>query len=168
MAEISVPAVLFLLFIVVQRLSELFLAKRNTRLLMEKGAVEVGASHYPFMVTLHTCWVLCLVLFGYDQPVIWAWLGLFAVLQIFRVWILATLGERWTTRIIILDEPLVRAGPFAFVNHPNYILVVLEIFVAPMVLGLFWVAVVFSILNAAMLAVRITAEERALSHLRQS
>ncbi|MEM9105880.1 MAG: isoprenylcysteine carboxylmethyltransferase family protein [Pseudomonadota bacterium] len=168
MSEISIPALLFLLFIIVQRISELFLAKRNTRLLIQKGAVEIGASHYPVMVTLHTGWVVCLVLFGYDQSVIWTWLVLFAVLQIFRVWILATLGERWTTRIIILDEPLVRSGPFAFVNHPNYILVVLEIFVAPMVLGLFWVAVVFSILNAAMLTVRISVEERALSHLRKS
>lgn len=162
----TIPATLFLLFIIVQRLGELVLAKRNTRRLMEQGAVEVGASHYPIMVALHTCWVVSLVVFGYNNPVVWPWLAVFAVLQLFRIWILATLGERWTTRIIILDKPLVRAGPFAFVNHPNYILVVLEIFVAPMVLGLFWVAIVFSILNAAMLALRISVEERALSHLR--
>ena len=167
MVMFSVPAALFLLFIIVQRISELFLAKRNTRLLMQRGAVEVGASHYPFMVALHTGWVICLVVLGYDRPVIWSWLGLFAVLQAFRIWILVTLGERWTTRIIILDEPLVRSGPFAFVKHPNYILVVLEIFVAPMVLGLFWVAVVFSLLNAAMLTVRISVEEHALSRQRQ-
>jgi len=167
MAEMSFPAALFLLFIVAQRIGELFLAKRNTRRLLQKGAVEVGGRHYPVMVALHTGWVLALVLFGYNQPVAWPWLLVYAVLQIFRLWILATLGERWTTRIIIIDEPLVRSGPFAFVNHPNYILVVLEIFVAPMVLGLFWVAAVFSILNAAMLAQRISVEERALSHLRQ-
>ena len=165
---VTVPAALFLLFIVLQRTGELFLARRNTRLLIRQGAVEVGASHYPYMVALHACWLLSLILFGYGNPVIWPWLCLFVVLQVFRIWILLTLGERWTTRIIILDKPLVRSGPFGFVNHPNYMLVVLEILVAPMVLGLFWVAVVFSILNAAMLAVRISVEERALSHLRQS
>ncbi len=168
MVDMSVPAALFLLFIIAQRFGELFLSRRNTHRLMQKGAVEVGASHYPVMVALHTAWVLALVLFGYDQPLAWSWLAIYAVLQLFRIWILATLGARWTTRIIILDEPLVRSGPFAFVNHPNYILVVLEIFVAPMVLGLFWIAVVFSILNAAMLTLRVSVEERALSHLRRS
>ncbi|MEM6460675.1 MAG: isoprenylcysteine carboxylmethyltransferase family protein [Pseudomonadota bacterium] len=167
MEEITLPTALFLLFIIVQRLSELALAKRNTRRLIERGAVEVGASHYPLMVTLHTCWVLSLLFFGYANAISWAWLYVFALLQIFRLWILFSLGQRWTTRIIILDEPLVRSGPFAFLNHPNYLLVVLEIFVAPMVLGLFWVAVMFSILNAAMLTLRISVEERALSHLRR-
>ena len=168
MPEIALPTVLFLLFIVIQRLSELALARRNTARLLKRGAVEVGASHYPYMVGLHSCWVLALIVFGYGAAVSWPWLAVFAVLQMARIWILTSLGERWTTRIIVLNEPLVRTGPFAFLRHPNSLLVVLEFIVTPMVLGLVWLAVVFSLANAAMLAVRITVEERALSHLRQS
>lgn len=166
MPEVSIPAILFLSFVVIQRLGELVLAKRNTARLLERGAVEVGASHYPVMVALHTCWVLALIALGYAQAVSLPWLIAFAVLQVMRFWILSSLGERWTTRIIVIDEPLVQAGPFAFLRHPNYMLVVAEIFVAPMVLGLFWVAVVFSVLNACMLALRISVEERALKHMR--
>ena len=166
MSELSIPAVLFLSFVVIQRLGELVLAKRNTAKLLERGAVEVGASHYPLIVALHTCWILALIALGYGQAVSVPWLIAFAVLQVMRFWILSSLGERWTTRIIILDEPLVRAGPFAFLRHPNYVLVVAEIFVAPMVLGLIWVAVVFSVLNACVLALRISVEERALKPMR--
>ena len=111
MPEVSIPAVLFLSFVVIQRLGELVLAKRNTAKLLERGAVEVGASHYPLMVALHTCWVLALIALGYAQAVSLPWLVAFAVLQVMRFWILSSLGERWTTRIIVIDEPLVKAGP---------------------------------------------------------
>ena len=158
--------VLFLLFIVSQRLGELVIAKRNTSYLLERGATEYGATHYPFMVALHTLWIVALVLSGHDKQVVWSWLIVFAVLQMFRVWILVTLGKRWTTRVIVIDEPLVRAGPFRFFRHPNYMLVIAEIFVAPMALGLWQVAAVFSILNAVMLLIRIKVEEKALAHLR--
>ena len=103
---------LFLTYLVVQRLGELLLARRNTQRLMQRGAREVGARHYPAIVLLHTGWIACLTIFGFAQPVAWAWLAVFAILQIFRFWTLATLGERWTTRIIVLDEPLVARGPF--------------------------------------------------------
>ncbi|QPZ91589.1 isoprenylcysteine carboxyl methyltransferase family protein [Thioclava electrotropha] len=160
------PSLLFLAFIVVQRLSELVIAKRNTARLLARGAYEVGASHYPVMVAMHSAWVLCLIVFGLGQSVHLGWLAIFAVLQVLRVWILTSLGGRWTTRIIILDEPLVARGPFKYVSHPNYMLVVAEIFVAPMVLGLFWVAVLFTVLNAAMLWVRIGVEHKALAPMR--
>ncbi len=153
---------LFLAFIVVQRLGELVIAKRNTAALLARGAHEVGAAHYPVMVALHSAWVLCLLIFGYSQEIHLGWLALYAVLQVFRVWILGTLGRRWTTRIIVIDEPLVAKGPFRFIPHPNYTLVVFEIFVAPMVLGLVWVALLFSLLNAAMLYHRIGVEDGAL------
>lgn len=166
MIDFSIPAVLFLTFVIVQRLSELVLAKRNTARLLERGAVEHGASHYPVMVLLHTCWVLALVVFGLNQAVSFGWLFAFAILQVLRVWILASLGERWTTRIIVLNEPLVLSGPFKWFRHPNYMLVVAEIIVTPMVLGLVWVAVLFTALNAAMLFWRIRIEEQALSPLR--
>ena len=160
------PTALFLLYIVGQRLLELAIAKRNTRRLLARGAVEHGAEHYPVMVLLHTAWVVSLVVLGWNEAVQPFWLALFALLQIARLWILLSLGERWTTRIIVLSEPLVARGPFRFVKHPNYVLVCFEIAVAPLVLGLIWVAVLFSVLNAAMLYVRIGVEERALSSLR--
>ncbi|APE42990.1 hypothetical protein BOO69_05810 [Sulfitobacter alexandrii] len=158
----TVGAALFLGFIVVQRLSELAIARRNTALLLARGAREVGAGHYPVMVALHTAWVLALIVFGHDSHLDRLWLTLYVLLQFLRVWILATLGGRWTTRIIVLDEPLVARGPYRFIPHPNYTLVVAEIIVAPMVLGLTWVAVVFTLLNAAMLYHRISVEDAAL------
>lgn len=160
------PALWFLAFIIAQRLSELVIAKRNTARLIAQGAIEHGAGHYPAMVAMHAGWIGALVVFGWNNPVSWPWLGVFAVLQLFRVWILATLGPRWTTRIIVLPEPLVARGPFRFMRHPNYALVVAEIIVAPMVLGLVWVAALWTVLNAAMLWVRIRAEDRALASLR--
>ena len=157
---------LFLGFILVQRLSELLIAKRNTARLVARGAYEVGAGHYPVMVAMHSAWILCLIVFGFDETVSLSWLAVFAFLQFLRVWILGSLGSRWTTRIIILDEPLVVRGPFKYVSHPNYMLVVAEIIVAPMVLGLVWVAAVFTVLNALMLWVRIGVEHKALAPLR--
>lgn len=168
MPELSTLTAIFLVFIVVQRLGELVIAKKNTAALLERGAVEHGSWHYPIMVSMHTLWVVCLIVLGYTQEVNFFWLALFAILQGFRVWILTSLGERWTTRIIVLDEPLVLAGPFKYFRHPNYMLVIAEIVVAPMVLGLWEMAIIFSILNAMMLFVRIREEEKALSHLRVS
>ena len=159
---------IFLGFIVVQRLSELVIAKRNTARLLAKGAYEVGAAHYPVMVAMHSAWIACLLGFGYDETIAFGWLAIFAVLQVLRIWILGSLGSRWTTRIIILEAPLVVRGPFKYFSHPNYMLVVAEIFVAPMVLGLVWVAVVFTVLNAAMLWVRIGVEHQALAPLRSA
>lgn len=158
--------VFFLIFLIAQRLGELVIAKRNTARLLARGAVEHGAEHYIYIVALHTAWIACLVVFGFANSVNLVWLAIFAALQVFRIWILATLGGRWTTRIIVLNEPLVRRGPFRFMNHPNYALVIAEIAVAPMVLGLVWVALVFSILNGAMLFVRIKEENAALTSLR--
>lgn len=158
----SLAAAAFLAFVVGQRLVELAIARRNTARLMARGAREVGAGHYPVMVALHTGWVAALVLAGWDEAVRPGWLAAYAALQVLRVWILASLGERWTTRVIVIDEPLVARGPFAVMRHPNYALVVAEIAVAPLVLGLVWVAVLFSALNAAMLFVRIRVEDAAL------
>lgn len=163
---IETATALFLGFIIIQRLGELVIANRNTARLLTKGAYEVGASHYPVMVCMHSAWIVCLITIGFGESVAFGWLVLFFVLQIFRLWILASLGIRWTTRIIILEEPLVAHGPFKYFSHPNYMLVVAEIFITPMVLGLIWTAVVFSVLNAVMLWVRIGVEHKALAPLR--
>ena len=93
----------------------------------------------------------------------WAWLGVFVILQALRVWVIATLGPRWTTRIIVLPgAPLVAAGPYRFVSHPNSCVVAAEILVLPLVFGLVWYGIVFSALNAAVLWIRIGAEGAAL------
>ena len=162
MAEVYPASLAFIAFLLLQRGAELILARHNTRRLLERGAVEHGAGHYPLIVMLHAAWLLAICLWGWSRPISLGWLALFAVLQLCRFWVLASLGSRWTTRIIVLDEPLVRRGPYRWVAHPNYAMVVAEIFVAPMVLGLWPVALVFSILNALVLSIRIRAEARAL------
>jgi len=151
--------VLILALVTLQRLGELVIAASNTRHSRARGAVEIGRGHYPAMVTLHAAWLLTLWLTAGGRPVNLPLLGVFVVLQGLRVWVLATLGRRWTTRIIVLPgAPLVTAGPFRFLRHPNYCVVVGEIAILPLVFGLYWVAIVFSLLNAAMLVVRIRSE----------
>ena len=158
----SIPALILLAIVLAQRLSELVLARRNTERLLARGGREVGADHYPLIVALHASWLAALILLGWQSALFWGWVWAYAVLQVFRVWILASLGPRWTTRIIVLDEPLVRRGPYRFLPHPNYLLVVAELFVVPMALGLPVVAVIFGLLNLMMLYVRIGAESKAL------
>lgn len=156
-------ASLLLAAVTLSRLAELAHARRNTRLLMEKGAVEAAPGHYKFIVALHALWLASLWIGGWQNPVHPGWFTVFAGLQFFRIWILLTLGGRWTTRVIVLPgAPLVSNGPYRFVRHPNYALVCAEIAVLPLCLGLAWHALVFSAANAAVLSVRITAENQAL------
>jgi methyltransferase len=146
-----------------QRLGELALARRNTRRLLAKGAHEAGAGHYPLLVLLHGAWLTGLWVFVWRAAVSLPWLAVFIVLQCLRVWVIASLGERWTTRILILPgATLVRRGPYRFLPHPNYLVVASEIAVLPLSFGLAWFAAVFSALNAAVLTIRIRAENRAL------
>ena len=147
----------------IQRLSELWLSRRNTRRLLEQGAREHGSGHYPLIVAVHALWLASLWWLAPSRPVDGFWLGMFVLLEIARIWVLAALGPRWTTRIIVLpDAPLVRRGPYRFVNHPNYWVVIGEIAVLPLVFGLWQVALVFTLLNAIVLAIRIRSENRAL------
>jgi methyltransferase len=157
-------AAIILAFVTLQRIGELVLARRNTEKLMARGAVEVGARHYPLIVALHTAWLAALWLFGRDQAVNLAALAIFVMLQGLRLWILATLGSRWTTRIIVLPgEPLIGSGPYRYFSHPNYAVVMGEIAVLPLALHLPLVALIFTVLNAAVLAVRLRAETQAIS-----
>ena len=154
---------IILALVTLQRLGELLLSNRNTRRLLAKGATEHSPAHYPLIVVLHLLWLAALWWLAPTRPVDTFWLAFFVAIEIFRIWVLATLGPRWTTRIIVLPgAPLVRRGPYRFVNHPNYLVVVLEIAVLPLVFGLWQVAIVFSLLNAAVLSIRIRAENRAL------
>jgi len=150
-------------FVTLQRLSELAIARRNTARLLAGGAHEVGARHYPAMVAMHTAWLAALWVTVGDRNVSMPLLVLFGLLQLMRIWVLATLGPRWTTRIIVTpDATLVAKGPFRFLRHPNYAVVTAEIAVLPLAFGLIGVAALFTVLNAAMLYVRIGAENRAL------
>lgn len=159
------PAILLLCAVALERLAELWWARRNTTKLLQRGAREYASGHYPLIVGLHAAWLLGLFVFGWSQPVSPGWLMVFAILQAARVWVLVTLGERWTTRIIVQSgEALVTKGPYRFVSHPNYIIVVGEIAVLPLCLGLGWYALIFSALNAAVLFIRIRAENEALLH----
>jgi methyltransferase len=158
------PAILLLAFVTFQRLGELVLARRNTAALLGRGGREVGAEHYPLIVALHAAWLGGLWFLAADRPVSLPWLAVFVALQAGRVWVLASLGERWTTRIIVLPEaPLKAGGPYRFLSHPNYAVVAGEIAVLPLVFGLTGYALLFSVLNALVLFARIGAESAALA-----
>lgn len=157
------PSIALLTFVTAQRLSELVIARRNTMALFARGAREIAPDHYPYMVALHTGWLAGLWMLATGQPVQLFWFGLFMLLQVLRLWVLTTLRERWTTRIIILPgAPLVEGGPYRFFKHPNYMIVIGEIAALPLAFGMPLYALVFSLLNAAVLTIRIRAENAAL------
>jgi methyltransferase len=157
-------------FVVLQRLGELALAARNTRDLRAAGAVELDAGRYPLFVVLHAAWLLSLALLvPASTPPSWPLLAVFAALQLGRLWVIASLGRYWTTRLILPpDKPLVNRGPYRFLNHPNYLIVIAEIAILPLAFGAVMIAAVFSTANLALLARRIAIEERALMPRRQA
>ncbi len=150
--------------VILQRAGELVLANRNTQKLKAQGGVEIGAQHYRFIVLLHMAWLMA-VLWLMPAPLViyWGWIVVFLLLQAARVWVIASLGPYWTTRIISLPGvPLVKRGPYRFVRHPNYLVVAGEILALPLAFGEIWVAIGFSIANAAVLTWRIRQEETGL------
>jgi methyltransferase len=139
----------FVALVAAQRLGELAYARRNTSRLLARGAREVGAGHYPLLVSAAPHWPL---------------IGLFVLLQIGRIWVIWTLGPFWTTRIVTLPgAPLVRRGPYRFFRHPNYLVVALEIAVLPLAFDAWEVALIFSLLNAVLLVHRARVETAALA-----
>ncbi len=159
------PVQVVVLIVALQRLGELAYARRNTRRLLAAGGREAGAGHYPFLVLLHGAWLLALfTLVPAEAPVNLWLLALFVVLQAGRLWVIASLGPYWTTRIVTLAEaPLVRRGPYRLLRHPNYAIVAAEIAVLPLVFGAWAIALVFSLVNLPLLAHRIRQEETALA-----
>jgi methyltransferase len=150
--------------VVLQRIGELWYASRNTSALKARGALEYGHAHYPFIVLLHAAWLTAIASGIRRDPGVHSIpLVVFAALQAMRIWVIATLGPYWTTRIIsVPGEPLVRRGPYRFVRHPNYLVVAGEMAVFPLVFGQITNAVVFSALNAVLLAWRIRQENAVL------
>ncbi len=157
--------------VALQRLLELLLSRRNERLLRARGAVERGHRHYPLIVAMHSLWLLSTlaegILRGPDPPLWWPVpLALFLLVQPLRYWAIFSLGEYWNTRILVVPGAgLVRHGPYKHLRHPNYVVVAVEILTFPLIFGAWITALVFSVLNAALLSVRIKEENRALAEL---
>ncbi len=155
--------------IVCQRLAELVLARRNARRLLAEGGVEVGAGHYRYLVALHAGWLAAMALTidpatALDLPL----LLVFILLQFFRVWVLVSLGRYWTTRIITVPgAALVSNGPYRFLRHPNYAVVIAEIAVLPLIFQAWVIAILFSVLNLLLLRHRVRIEDEALAERRQ-
>jgi len=162
--EIGPPQVIVLL-VAVQRLGALVIANRNTRRLKAQGAQEHGRGHYPLFVALHAAWLLhTFALVPAAAPLLRGWLVLFVLLQVGRVWVIASLGRFWTTRILTLPEaPLVRRGPYRWVRHPNYWIVAGELAALPLAFGAWELALVFTLLNLPLTAWRVHVENRALA-----
>jgi methyltransferase len=158
-----------LALVIAQRLIELAWANRNTRRLIARGAVEVGARHYPLFIALHGGWLLSIAAtVDPATPVNWVWAACYGAIELARLWVMASLGGYFTTRIITLPAaPLVRRGPYRYIAHPNYLVVVAEIVALPMIFGAVWIAIVFSVLNAALLFHRIRLESAALEPRRE-
>ncbi|MDB5023019.1 MAG: isoprenylcysteine carboxyl methyltransferase [Mucilaginibacter sp.] len=156
--------ILFIIFLIVQRLTELYVSKRNEKWLLAQGAIEYGREHYPYIVALHTLFIVSLIteyyLTGW-HPISYIALALFILLLIFKYWVLSSLGTYWNTRIYRVPGAVaVKKGPYKLFKHPNYLDVVCEIAIIPLVFHLYYTAVIFSVLNAVMLSVRIKVENK--------
>jgi methyltransferase len=153
-----------LLLVALQRLGELIYASRNTVRLKRRGGVEFGRNHYPFVVLLHASWLAAIAAGVQRDPFVRLLpLAAFVLLQAMRLWVIVTLGRFWTTRVIsVAGEPLIRRGPYRYVRHPNYLVVIGEIAVLPLVFGQVTTAIAFSLLNLAIIAWRIRVENDAL------
>ena len=168
----GVPLVLAVALVALQRLLELGLSRRNERILRARGAVERGQGHYPLIVGLHALWLLSTLVEGTlrsdpDLPALWPLpLALFLLVQPLRYSAILSLGENWNTRILVVPgAKLVRRGPYRYLRHPNYVVVVVEILTFPLIFGAWITALVFSVLNAILLSARIRDEDRALAEL---
>ncbi|WP_301107651.1 isoprenylcysteine carboxyl methyltransferase family protein [Sporosarcina sp.] len=157
--------------VVIQRLVELVIAQRNENWIRSQGAIEVGASHYKWMVLMHTAFFVSLLtevlFFNRYLPALWSvLLAIFLVMQVLRVWCLSSLGRFWNTKILILPGADVqKKGPYKWIRHPNYVIVTTELLVLPLMFSAYFTAGLFCILNIWMLSVRIPAEEKALREL---
>lgn len=151
--------------IALQRLVELVYSRRNIARLVAEGGIVIPEPGYVWIVAVHAAWVAALFLaIPADAPVQMPFLYLYLGLLVLRVWVMASLGRFWSTRIVTVPGvPLVRSGPYRFLRHPNYVVVVGEIAVAPLIFGAWWIAIVFTILNGLVIYLRIKAEEPVLA-----
>lgn len=159
--------ILFISFVILLRIGELILAKRNEKWLLQNGAIEYGQKHYPFIVALHILFIISLIVeYSVKRPVSYSpfLLIVYLLLLIFKVWIILSLGKFWNTKIYhIPNSPLIKEGAYRYFKHPNYMIVTAEIAVIPLAFHLYYAAIAFTILNAIMLTVRIKEENKALN-----
>ncbi|MHB8207824.1 isoprenylcysteine carboxyl methyltransferase family protein [Mucilaginibacter sp.] len=156
--------IIFILFVITQRLSELYIAKGNEKWLRSQGAVEYGKEHYPFIVALHTLFIISIIveyILNGNTPIDFLFLILFALLLLFKFWALSSLGKYWNTKIFrVPGAGPVKKGPYKLFKHPNYFIVICEIAIIPMVFHLYYTAIIFTVLNTIMLTVRIKVENK--------
>jgi methyltransferase len=163
--SINPAAAVIIALVAVERLGELRIANRHTRVLLAEGGIEIGGEHYYLIVALHAAWLAAIAVAVLAGAVIsWPALILFACLQPVRFWVIRSLGKYWTTRIITVPgAKLIRRGPYRYVRHPNYLLVAAEIALLPLAFDAWGIALVFSALNAILLTWRIRVEAPALA-----
>jgi methyltransferase len=163
---------IMLLVLIIQRLSELVIAKRNATWITKQGGYEVGAEHYKWMVLMHSSWFVSMLMehLYFNRGLNGYWQFLLPMLlftQVLRYTVIATLGRFWNTRIFILpDAPRIQTGIYRFITHPNYWIVRLEILLVPLLFKLYITSFIYTILNFFMLRVRIREEEQGLLKLR--
>ena len=164
------PYVLLIVAVGLERVAELVVSERHARWAFEHGGVEYGRSHYGVMSALHAAFLISCVaeVAVADRPFLlwlgWPMLALVLAAQAVRWWCIATLGNQWNTRVIVVPGiPLVTGGPYRWLRHPNYVAVAVEFFALPMVHTAWVTALVFSLINLGLMAVRIPVEERALA-----
>ncbi|HEX7538013.1 MAG TPA: isoprenylcysteine carboxyl methyltransferase family protein [Dermatophilaceae bacterium] len=162
------PYVLLIVVVALERLAELVVSRRNLAWALRHGGREYGFGHYPFMVVLHTgLLVACLVEAahrGFIPALGWSMFVVVVLAQALRWWCITTLGPRWNTRIVVIPGlPLVDGGPYRWVRHPNYVAVVLEGIALPLVHTAWVTAVIFTVVNAVLLRVRISSENAAMA-----
>jgi methyltransferase len=154
---------LFIGFVIFQRLLELVIAKRNEKWLCSQGAVEYGQKHDPYIVMLHTLFIVSMIAeylyrVGVFNIVV---MVVFLLLIVLKIWVISSLGRYWNTKILRVPHSIfIKKGPYKFFKHPNYIIVICEIIIIPLVFNLYFTAIIFSVLNAFMLWVRIREEEK--------
>ena len=156
----------FISFVILLRTGELLLSKRNEQWLRQHGAIEYGNKHYKFIVAIHVLYFCALIIEYVVRPhaSFNAYLLLvYCFLLLLKTWIVLSLGKFWTTKIYrIPNVPLVRKGPYKYFKHPNYFVVVFEILVIPLIFSIYYTAIIFTLLNAIVLFVRIKEENKAL------
>jgi methyltransferase len=159
--------ILFISLIILLRIGELILSRRNEKWLLQNGAIEYGQNHYPLIVALHVLFIISLIIeYSMKRTVYYSsfLLVLFFLLLIFKSWIILSLGKFWNTKIYrIPNYPLIKKGLYRYFKHPNYMIVIIEIAVIPLIFHLYFTAAIFTLFNAIMLSVRIKEENKALN-----
>lgn len=158
--------ILFILLVILLRFMELLLSRKNEKWLLQNGAIEYGSKHYPFMVMLHVLFICSLILEYTTQTTVsysLFFIILYFILIAFKVWVVLSLGKFWNTKVYrIKGFPLIKKGPYNYMKHPNYLIVIAEIAVIPLAFHLYYTAAIFTLLNLVMLFVRIKTENKAL------